>query len=143
MITQQDQTIAPTAPTAGASPTDTPEASGPTKEAKGGAVNRSVATKPVSGGKAGRRSAAKPAAKGGSKQDRVLAMLRQKEGVSVATIMKATGWQKHSVHGFLAGVVRKKLGLNLQVDLADGKRTYRVATGKPSKAGAAARKRGR
>ncbi len=57
-------------------------------------------------------------------------MLQRKEGTTIAAVMKATGWQKHSVHGFLAGVVRKKLGLNLVSDKVDGKRIYRVVTGK-------------
>src|SRR5665213_943177 len=54
----------------------------------------------------------KPDARPQSKQDRVVSMLRRVEGMSVAAVMKATGWQKHSVHGFFAGVVRKKLRLN-------------------------------
>ena len=65
-----------------------------------------------------------------SKQDRVVAMLRQKGGVTVAAVMKATGWQTHSVRGFFAGVVRKKLKLNLVSQEANGKRTYRIAAGK-------------
>ncbi len=84
------------------------------------------------------RGAPKP-----SKQDRVLSLLRRKHGVTVATIMKATDWQKHSVHGFLAGVVRKKLKLNLKADAVGGNRRYRIVSGKPAKGTSSKTPRGR
>lgn len=69
-----------------------------------------------------------------SKQDRVLGLLRRKEGATVAAIMKVTGWQQHSVRGFLAGVVRKKFKLHLTArDDDNGKRVYRITGGKPQK----------
>ena len=90
------------------------------------------------GGKPRQSSATKPVAGASSKQDRVIAMLQRKDGVSIAVVMKATGWQQHSVRGFFAGVVRKKLRLNLTSEETGGKRIYRIAASKPS-----ARKRSR
>lgn len=61
-----------------------------------------------------------------TKQARVLALLRSPSGVTVAAISEQTGWQPHSVRGFLAGVVRKRLKLKLLTDLIDGQRIYRI-----------------
>lgn len=69
-----------------------------------------------------------------SKQSRVVAMLRSSTGATMAAMMKATGWQQHSVRGFLAGVIRKRLKLKLDSAKIDGTRVYRHVGGTAGKA---------
>ena len=62
-----------------------------------------------------------------TKQERVLTLLNQPNGASIAEMMQATDWQQHSVRGFLAGTVKKKLGFSLtSVKPNDGVRRYRI-----------------
>ena len=70
-----------------------------------------------------------------TKHGRIIAMLRTPAGATIAAIMTATDWQQHSVRGFLAGVVRKKLGLNLVSEQTDKGRLYRIKDGKASPLG--------
>jgi hypothetical protein len=53
-------------------------------------------------------------------------MLRSPSGATIDAIMQETGWKQHSVRGFLAGVVRKRLKLSLQSSKVDGHRVYRI-----------------
>jgi Protein of unknown function (DUF3489) len=72
----------------------------------------------------------------GSKQSHVIAMLQSPTGATIAAMMKTTGWQQHSVRGFLAGVVRKRLKLKLSSKKVDGNRIYRIACASNGKTGA-------
>jgi Protein of unknown function (DUF3489) len=77
-------------------------------------------------------SSPKASARHDTKHVRILAMLRTPAGATIAAIMTATEWQQHSVRGFLAGVVRKKLGLNLVSEQTDKGRVYRIKDSKAS-----------
>ena len=63
-------------------------------------------------------------------------MLRTAAGATIASLVTATQWQQHSVRGFLAGVVRKKLGLNLVSEQTDKGRVYRIKDGNAAHAAA-------
>jgi hypothetical protein len=64
-----------------------------------------------------------------TKHDRVLELLSQRNGTTIPEIMEATGWQQHSVRGFLAGTVQKKLGFTLTSSKIEGDlRRYKIDT---------------
>jgi hypothetical protein len=64
--------------------------------------------------------------------DRILDLLQARGGTTIATISKVTSWQPHSVRGFFAGVVKKKLGLTLQSEKTKSDRIYRIVKTKTS-----------
>jgi Protein of unknown function (DUF3489) len=64
-----------------------------------------------------------------TKQERVLTLLSRPQGVSLEEMMQTTDWQQHSVRGFLAGTVKKKLGFSLtSLKPNGGVRRYRIET---------------
>lgn len=105
----------------------------PTKSRKG----RPVATVAPASGSAeqetvtddgGKTAGSKSVTSSVSKTEIVLRKLRSVRGATVTQLCAATGWQAHSVRGFLSAVVRKKLGLPLSSEIGkDGVRRYRIA----------------
>lgn len=69
----------------------------------------------------------KPVAREGSKKAVILAMLRNPEGATLGQIMEVTGWQPHTVRGFISGAVGKQLGLKVESTRTEkGERRYRI-----------------
>jgi len=63
----------------------------------------------------------------GSKTAKVLELVKRSGGATLKYLMKATGWQPHSVRGFLSGTLGKKMGLRIESHKTDdGERTYSV-----------------
>jgi Protein of unknown function (DUF3489) len=89
------------------------------RTAKSGASSRNRKARPM-----GNRVRA---VRSSTKQSAAIEMLRSPSGASMATLTKTTGWQPHSVRGFLAGVVRKRLKLDLGSAVVEGIRIYRIA----------------
>jgi uncharacterized protein DUF3489 len=76
--------------------------------------------------------AASAVSSGKTKHDQILKMLRTRGGAKIAAIARVTGWQPHSVRGFLASVVKKKLGLSIASEKTSSGRVYRIVEMKPS-----------
>lgn len=77
-----------------------------------------------------RQPARPPARERANKQTKLLDLLRRPAGATIAALSEASGWQQHSVRGFLAGVVRKKLGLELVSAVEADLRIYRIVAAK-------------
>jgi uncharacterized protein DUF3489 len=113
----------------GGSPADTataaPKAPKKAKRAPKPKPAKAAKTKPA---KVGRKTAGKAAvARDGSKKATVLGLLQRKGGATLSQIMKATGWQAHSVRGFISGALGKKMGLTVDsVRREDGERVYSI-----------------
>ena len=71
-------------------------------------------------------AASQPTTRRESKKAHIIAMLRAPGGATIESMARATNWQPHSIRGFLAGVVRKKLGLTLVSANAENGRVYRI-----------------
>ena len=69
-----------------------------------------------------------PASDAKGKIAKLVALLIQPGGASIASMMAATGWQAHSVRGALSGAIKKKLGFNVISEKTEAGRAYRIAS---------------
>ena len=85
--------------------------------------------KPVKAEPVKKRPATAKTAAHGTKKAKLLSLLRRPGGASLDQLTKASGWQAHSVRGFLSGELKKKMGLRVQsAKHSDGVRTYRLSS---------------
>lgn len=90
------------------------------------AKSQPKATSAASAKRATASQAASPA-KTPTKAENIIALLKGKRGATLADMTKATGWQEHSVRGFLAGALKKRHGLEVRSEKhGDGPRRYRL-----------------
>jgi hypothetical protein len=68
-----------------------------------------------------------PTAPAASKQQILISLLKRPKGAAIEELMEATGWQRHSVHGTLSGVLKKRLGLPVITEFGERGRMYRIA----------------
>src|SRR6266478_3607623 len=90
----------------------------------GAQAPRATAKKPAARRKA--PPAARNRAVGHTKTARVIALLERPQGATLKAIMRVTGWQTHSVRGFISGHLKKKLGLTVRSSMRDGERVYSI-----------------
>src|ERR1035437_5682282 len=93
-------------------------------------TRRAAKSKPTGKAKIGRKAATEGhGPRKGSKHAKILELIRKPNGTTIQDLMTATGWQAHSVRGFLSAVVGKKLGLKLESSKReDGQRAYQIAS---------------
>ena len=95
--------------------------------AKGKSGKKAAPTKASKGAKAAKPAKKEAGPREGSKTEKVLDLLKRPSGATLKELMRATGWQPHSVRGFLSGTVSKKLALTVaSVKAENGERTYSI-----------------
>ena len=109
---------------------EVPEAAAPARDVGTGRAADAKATRKAKGRKKAATNGPKEAmgAREGSKKAAILALLRQPNGATLKDLMAATGWQAHSVRGFISGAIVRKMGLKVESQKrADGERAYSIA----------------
>jgi hypothetical protein len=101
------------------------EKAAPSRDVGAGRAAKDKATSKAKGRKKGATS--DQGAREGSKKAVILELLRKPDGATLKDLMKATGWQAHSVRGFISGAIVKKMGLKVEsTKRDDGERCYSI-----------------